>query len=89
MSGNKVIRYRNCQVLRGGVLESGDIWVRDGQVIDPMVLFYQERHQPEVTIECNELIASPGFIDLQVNGIINGWIDGQIERQMDEWMNWR
>ena len=54
-----------------------------------MVLFYQERHQPEVMIECNELIASPGFIDLQVNGIMNGWIDGQIERQMDEWMNWR
>ena len=49
-----------------------------------MVLFYQERHQPEVTIECNELIASPGFIDLQVNGIMSEWIDGQ---WIDKWMN--
>lgn len=65
---DKVTRYRNCKVLRGNKLELGDIWVRGGVVIDPMKLFYEEKKLPDVVVECNELIASPGFIDLQVNG---------------------
>ena len=63
-----IIRYKNCQVLRGGVLYDDDIWVRNGRIIDPMMLFFKEKVKASVTIDCNGLIASPGFIDLQVNG---------------------
>ncbi len=65
---NRIIRYKNCKVLRGGVLEESDVWVRNGRVIDPMMVFFKERVLANVTINCNGLIASPGFIDLQVNG---------------------
>ena len=63
-----IIRYKNCLVLRNGVLEQDDLWVRGGKIIDPMMLFFEESVAPDITIECNGLIAAPGFIDLQLNG---------------------
>ncbi len=63
-----IIRYKNCLVLRNGVLEQDDLWVRGGEIIDPMMLFFKESVAPDITIECNGLIAAPGFIDLQLNG---------------------
>jgi N-acetylglucosamine-6-phosphate deacetylase len=63
-----VIRYKNCYVLREGHLILDDIWVRKGRVIDPMELFFKERKMADITIECNRYIASPGFIDIQLNG---------------------
>ena len=67
-SSNGIVCYHNCQILRGGALEQGDIWVQNGEIIDPMTL---GEHQPESTIECQGLIASPGFIDLLVKGKSN------------------
>ena len=52
----------------GAGLAVGDIWIRGGKVIDPMELFYAEKKTADVVWECNQLIAAPGFIDLQVNG---------------------
>ena len=42
--------------------------MRGGKIIDPMMLFFEESLGPDITIECNGLIAAPGFIDLQLNG---------------------
>ena len=39
-----------------------------GLILDPMVLFFREPVVPEITIDCKGMIASPGLIDLQVNG---------------------
>ena len=64
-------RFRNCRVLvdgNGVGLSVGDIWIRGGKVIDPMELFYGEKKTADVVWECDQLIAAPGFIDLQVNG---------------------
>ena len=36
-------------------------------MIDPMELFYAEKTE-DVVWECDQLIAVPGFVDLQVNG---------------------
>jgi N-acetylglucosamine-6-phosphate deacetylase len=33
-----------------------------------MELFFKERKMADITIECNRYIASPGFIDIQLNG---------------------
>ena len=65
---NEVIRYKNCRVLRNGELHQDDLWVRSGRILDPMVLFFRESVVPDITIDCKGMIASPGFIDLQVNG---------------------
>lgn len=64
-------RFRNCRVLvddNGVGLSVGDIWIRRGKVIDPTELFYKEKRAADVVWECDQLIAAPGFIDLQVNG---------------------
>lgn len=67
-SPEAIIRYTNCRVLRGGGLKDGDVWVRNGLVLDPMKLFFEEKKSATVTYDCHGLIASPGFIDLQING---------------------
>ena len=64
-SSNDIVCYCNCQILRGGALEQGEIWVQNGEIIDPTTLV---EHYPKSTIEYQCLIASPGFINLLVKG---------------------
>ena len=56
-----------------GSLVKGDVWVRDGVIIDPLQLFYTEKRKPDHVIDCSELIISPGFIDIQINGMLLSW----------------
>lgn len=53
-----------------GVLEVGDVWVRGGTIIDPMKLFYEERKAADLIVDCKGLILAPGFIDIQINGVL-------------------
>lgn len=55
-------------MLREGKLVLDDVWVSQGKIIDPMKLFFRDRRLPDRIVDCSGLIASPGFIDLQVNG---------------------
>lgn len=65
-----VVRFKGGQVCSdGGVLEVGDVWVREGTIIDPIKLFYDERKAPDLIVDCRGLILSPGFIDIQINGV--------------------
>lgn len=50
------------------LVEGGDVWVRDGKVMDHMKLFYEEQVSPSREIDCTGLIVAPGFIDIQING---------------------
>ena len=66
---SQITRFKNCDVLRSGELVKGaDVWVREGKVIDPQRLFYEEKRRPDQTIDCQGFIVAPGFIDLQING---------------------
>lgn len=56
-------------VTEDGGLVSKDLWVRDGKILDPLHLFYEERKGADIIIDCSDLIISPGFIDIQINGI--------------------
>lgn len=49
-------------------LESRDIWVRGGKIVDPPHLFFRERRSPDVILDCSDHIVAPGFIDIQING---------------------
>lgn len=60
--------FKNCKILLKDVLVKDDLWVRNGLVIDPMQLFYKEKRLPDRIINCQGMIAAPGFIDIQVNG---------------------
>ena len=66
---SQITRFKNCDVLRNGELVKGaDVWVREGKVIDPQRLFYEEKRKPDQIVDCQGLIVAPGFIELQING---------------------
>ena len=64
----KLYQFRNCRLLRDGQLIKDDLWVKAGKIINPRNVFWEKQVQADVQIDCNNLIISPGFIDLQING---------------------
>lgn len=67
-SKQKIIQFRNCRLLRNHQLIVDDLWVRSGQIIDPEKVFFDEKKQADLQIDCHGAIIAPGFIDLQING---------------------
>ncbi len=61
-------RFKYGYVIQGEELVIGDVWVRGGKIIDPHILFYEEKRLPDRVIDCTDLIVAPGFIDIQING---------------------
>lgn len=67
MSG-VLIQFVNCKVLRQHKFINEDLWVRDGTVIDPEKIFFDEQIQADKKIDCGGDFIVPGFIELQING---------------------
>lgn len=65
---DRIVRFTNCQVLRGGKLVKEDLWVRGGRIVDPRPLFYGEKLRETEVVDCQDGIVAPGFIDVQING---------------------
>ena len=66
-----VTRFRGAHlVLNDGTLVREDLWVRDGKILDPLRLFYQEKKEADKIIDCSGLLISPGLIDIQINGTL-------------------
>ena len=63
-----VTKFTNCLLLRDHKLVKDDLWVKDGTIIDPQVLFWSDKSMSEKQVNCDGAILSPGFIDLQING---------------------
>lgn len=63
-------QFHNCRILRHGNILLEDLWVRDGKIIDPEKIFYDEKVEPDVRIDCKGALISPGFIDVQINGML-------------------
>ena len=64
----KLYQFRNCRLLRDSKIITDDLWVRDGKIIDPRIIFWGEQVKADVQIDCNDVIICPGFIDVQING---------------------
>lgn len=64
----KLYQFRNCRLLRDSKIITDDLWVRDGKIIDPRIIFWEEQVKADVQIDCNNVIICPGFIDVQING---------------------
>lgn len=45
-----------------------DLWVREGRILDPEKLFFDEEGYADQRVDCEGLIIAPGFIDVQING---------------------
>ena len=64
----KVIQFWNCFLIKNHEKIKDDLWIRDGKILDPHVLFFDEHVAADVKIDCKGLIIAPGYIDVQING---------------------
>lgn len=64
----KLLKFFNCSLLRDHKVIVDDLWVRNGKILDPKKIFYDEQALADVRIDCDGLLLAPGFIDAQING---------------------
>ena len=70
MSSDSLIRFENCRILKNGEIIHDDyLVIRNGKVLDYMSVYFDERKEPDVRIDCKGALLSPGLIDIQVNGL--------------------
>ncbi|CAG5073976.1 Similar to CG17065: N-acetylglucosamine-6-phosphate deacetylase (Drosophila melanogaster) [Cotesia congregata] len=65
---NNLQQFFNCRLLRNGKLINDNLWVRNGIIVDPEILFFDEKVKADKSIDCHNAIISPGYIDIQING---------------------
>ena len=63
-----VTQFFNCFILRKHEILKEDLFIRNGKILNPESLFYDERRQAELKIDCQGLLIGPGLIDIQING---------------------
>nr|CAD7204097.1 unnamed protein product [Timema douglasi] len=63
-----LLKFKNCRLLRDDKIIDDDIWVRDGKIVNPEKVFYDEKCYADKEIDCKGALISPGFIELQING---------------------
>lgn len=63
-----IYQFKNCKILWNHKLVKEDFWVRNGQILDPEKLFFDEKAYADVQIDCRGSIIAPGYIDVQING---------------------
>ncbi|XP_053170910.1 N-acetylglucosamine-6-phosphate deacetylase-like, partial [Scomber japonicus] len=68
VSDAPIAQFINCRILREHQLQREDLWVRDGKILDPEKLFFDEQGYADQRVDCGGSIIAPGFIDVQING---------------------
>ncbi|XP_028455371.1 N-acetylglucosamine-6-phosphate deacetylase [Perca flavescens] len=68
VSDAAITQFINCRILRDHRLHRDDLWVREGKVLDPEKLFFDEKGYADKRVDCEGSIIAPGFIDVQING---------------------
>ncbi|XP_050417642.2 N-acetylglucosamine-6-phosphate deacetylase isoform X1 [Patella vulgata] len=64
----KLFQYRNCRILKDHKIYTEDLWVRDGKIVNPEKIFFEEKILADYQIDCKNKILAPGFIETQING---------------------
>lgn len=67
---NITIQFINCKILRNHKIIKEDLWVRNGKIINPEKVFFDEKVQSDRKVDCKGALIAPGFIDIQINGKI-------------------
>ncbi|KAK4301263.1 hypothetical protein Pmani_026596 [Petrolisthes manimaculis] len=68
VSRSKIYQLKNCRLVRDGKIVKDDFWFRDGQILNPEPVFFTEKARADVTVDCQDALICPGFIDIQLNG---------------------
>jgi len=63
-----ITKFFNCNILKNGRILTQDLWVEDGKIANPEIIFYDKKKNPDIEIDCQGSLITPGFIDLQING---------------------
>ncbi|XP_061456209.1 N-acetylglucosamine-6-phosphate deacetylase [Rhineura floridana] len=63
-----IFQFTNCWILKNHELQREDLWVREGKILNPEKLFFDEKKPADVQLDCKGSILAPGFIDVQING---------------------
>lgn len=68
VSDAPITQFINCSILRDHELQREDLWVRQGKILNPEKLFFDEKASADVLVDCKGRMIAPGFIDTQING---------------------
>uniref|UniRef100_A0A8C5X9W8 N-acetylglucosamine-6-phosphate deacetylase n=1 Tax=Malurus cyaneus samueli TaxID=2593467 RepID=A0A8C5X9W8_9PASS len=68
VSDAPIVQFTNCRILRDHQLQREDLWVREGKILNPEKLFFDEKGSADIQLDCKDSIITPGFIDVQING---------------------
>lgn len=68
VSDAPITQFINCRILRDHKLQREDLWVREGKILNPEKLFFDELGYADIQVDCENRIIAPGFIDTQING---------------------
>uniref|UniRef100_A0A4W4GVE3 N-acetylglucosamine-6-phosphate deacetylase n=1 Tax=Electrophorus electricus TaxID=8005 RepID=A0A4W4GVE3_ELEEL len=68
VSDAPITQFVNCRILRDHSLQREDLWVREGKILNPEKLFFDEQGFADHKVDCGNKIIAPGFIDVQING---------------------
>ncbi|KAJ1672753.1 N-acetyl-glucosamine-6-phosphate deacetylase, partial [Spiromyces aspiralis] len=63
-----ITKFYNCRLLRDHQLVEDYLYIRDGKIIDPRELFWDDQKTADIEIDCQGGILAPGYIDIQLNG---------------------
>jgi N-acetylglucosamine-6-phosphate deacetylase len=63
-----IVQLKNCHLIRDNKLIKDDLFIRNGVILNPEKLFFDEKATADMQIDCENLILAPGFIDVQLNG---------------------
>lgn len=55
-----------------------DLWVREGKILNPEKLFFDEKGSADIQLDCKDSIIAPGFIDVQINGTVKSCAYGRV-----------
>ncbi|XP_034490905.1 N-acetylglucosamine-6-phosphate deacetylase [Drosophila innubila] len=64
----ELLQFINCRLVRDHRLVQDDLWVRNGKIINPEPVFFDEQSKAHRRIDCGGAIIAPGYIDVQING---------------------
>ncbi|MBN3322106.1 NAGA deacetylase, partial [Atractosteus spatula] len=68
VSDAPITQFVNCRILKDHQLQREDLWVREGKILNPEKLFFDEEGSADAWVDCHDSIIAPGFIDVQING---------------------
>uniref|UniRef100_W5MRE7 N-acetylglucosamine-6-phosphate deacetylase n=1 Tax=Lepisosteus oculatus TaxID=7918 RepID=W5MRE7_LEPOC len=68
VSDAPITQFVNCRILKDHQLQREDLWVREGKILNPEKLFFDEEGSADAQVDCHDSIIAPGFIDVQING---------------------